>query len=77
MWLRLRQMLVKEFIQVFRDKRTRFILFGPPIIQMVIFGYAATLEIQHVPIGDSRLRKFAGKPRLRFALRGQPLLRRS
>ncbi len=50
MWLRLREMLVKEFIQVFRDKRTRFLLFGPPIIQMVIFGYAATLEIQHVPI---------------------------
>jgi ABC-2 type transport system permease protein len=50
MWLRLRQMLIKEFIQVFRDKRTRFLLFGPPIIQMVLFGYAATLEIQHVPI---------------------------
>jgi ABC-2 type transport system permease protein len=50
MWLRLREMLVKEFIQVFRDKRTRFLLFGPPIIQMVIFGYAATLEIQHMPI---------------------------
>jgi ABC-2 type transport system permease protein len=49
MWLRLRAMLVKEFIQVFRDKRTRFLLFGPPIIQMVIFGYAATLDIQHVP----------------------------
>ena len=46
---RLRQMLIKEFIQVFRDKRTRFVLFGPPIIQMVIFGYAATLEIKHVP----------------------------
>lgn len=50
MWLRLRQMLIKEFIQVIRDKRSRFLLIGPPIIQMVIFGYAATLEIQHVPI---------------------------
>jgi len=48
MWLRLRQMLIKEFIQVFRDKRTRFLLFGPPLIQMVIFGYAANLEIEHV-----------------------------
>jgi ABC-2 type transport system permease protein len=46
---RLRQMLIKEFIQVFRDKRTRFVLLGPPIIQMLIFGYAATLEIKHVP----------------------------
>ena len=46
---RLKQMLIKEFIQVFRDKRTRFLLFGPPIIQMLIFGYAATFEIYHVP----------------------------
>jgi ABC-2 type transport system permease protein len=46
---RLRHMLIKEFIQVFRDKRARFFLFGPPIIQMLVFGYAATLEIKHVP----------------------------
>ncbi len=47
---RLRQMLIKEFIQVFRDKRTRFVLIVPPIIQLLIFGYAATFEIHHVPI---------------------------
>ncbi|MFY9980304.1 MAG: hypothetical protein WAK22_18900, partial [Candidatus Sulfotelmatobacter sp.] len=49
MWGRLKQMLIKEVIQVFRDKRTRFLLFGPPIIQMLMFGYAATFEIYHVP----------------------------
>ncbi len=47
---RLRQMLIKELIQVFRDKRPRAVLLGPPIIQMLIFGYAATLEIRHVPM---------------------------
>lgn len=46
---RLRGMLFKEFIQVFRDKRSRFLLFGPPVIQMLVFGYAATLEIRHIP----------------------------
>ena len=46
---RLRGMLIKEFIQVFRDKRTRFLLFGPPVIQMLVFGYAATLDIRHIP----------------------------
>ena len=46
---RLKQMLIKEFIQVFRDKRTRAILLGPPIIQMLVFGYAANYEIRHVP----------------------------
>lgn len=48
MWSRLKQMLIKEIIQVFRDKRTRFVLFAPPIIQMLVFGYAATFEIHNV-----------------------------
>ena len=49
MFARLKQMLIKEFIQVLRDKRTRFLLVGPPIIQMMVFGYAANYEIRHVP----------------------------
>ncbi len=49
MLARLKQMLIKEFIQVLRDKRTRIILIVPPIVQMLIFGYAATYEIRHVP----------------------------
>jgi ABC-2 type transport system permease protein len=49
MFARLKQMLIKEVIQVVRDKRTRIILIVPPIVQMLIFGYAATYEIRHVP----------------------------
>lgn len=49
MLARIKQMVIKEFIQVFRDKRTRIILIVPPIVQMLIFGYAATFEIGHVP----------------------------
>lgn len=45
---RIRQMLKKEFIQTLRDPHTRWLLFGPALIQMVIFGYAATMEIKHV-----------------------------
>lgn len=50
MWKRLREMLKKELIQVLRDKRARILLVGPPLIQTLIFGYAATLEIKHVPV---------------------------
>jgi len=50
MLARMKQMIIKEFVQVFRDKRTRAILIGPPIIQMLVFGYAATFEVHHVPI---------------------------
>ncbi|MGA9062385.1 MAG: ABC transporter permease [Terracidiphilus sp.] len=48
MFSRMKQMIIKEFIQVIRDKRTRVILILPPIVQMLIFGYAATFEIRHV-----------------------------
>jgi ABC-2 type transport system permease protein len=48
MLARLWQMLIKEFLQVLRDKRARTLLIGPPIIQMLVFGYAATFEIRDV-----------------------------
>ncbi len=44
---RIQTMLVKEFIQVFRDPRMQIILFVPPILQLLIFGYAATTDIKH------------------------------
>ena len=47
---RIRHLLKKEFIQTLRDPHMRFLLIGPPIIQMLVFGYAATMEIRHVPI---------------------------
>ena len=47
---RIRCMLTKEFIQTLRDPRTRWMLVGPPIIQMLVFGYAATLDVKHVEL---------------------------
>lgn len=50
MFRRILQMVIKEFIQVLRDRRARITLFVPPLIQTLIFGYAATYEIRHVPM---------------------------
>jgi len=47
---RIHQMIRKEFIQTLRDPHTRWLLFGPALIQMVVFGYAATMEIKHVSL---------------------------
>jgi len=47
---RVGQMLRKEFIQTLRDPHTRFLLVGPPVVQMFVFGYAATLEVKHVSL---------------------------
>ncbi len=40
----------KEFYHIFRDKRTLFILFGMPIVQIMLFGFAITNEINNVDI---------------------------
>lgn len=45
---RIAQLLIKEFLQLKRDKSARFRLFVPPVIQMLLFGYAATFEIFNV-----------------------------
>lgn len=45
MYRRIRQILIKEFLQLRRDRWARFRLLVPPIIQMLLFGYAATFEV--------------------------------
>ncbi|MGA9723995.1 MAG: ABC transporter permease [Candidatus Binatus sp.] len=45
---RLRQILIKEFIHLFRDRHARFSLIVPPLLQMLIFGYAASYEVNRV-----------------------------
>ncbi len=47
----------KEFKHIFRDKRTLVILFGMPIVLVVLFGFAITTEINNAQIGILNLSK--------------------
>ena len=49
MFARIRHMMIKEFLQLRRDKFARFRLLVPPLVQMLIYGYAATFEVYRVP----------------------------
>lgn len=40
----------KEFLHIFRDYRTLFILFGIPAAQILIFGYAVSMDIRNAGI---------------------------
>lgn len=40
----------KEFYHILRDRRSLFILFGMPIVQVMLFGFAITNEINNVDI---------------------------
>lgn len=41
----------KEFLHIWRDKRTMFILLGMPVVQIVIFGFALTNEVKNTQVG--------------------------
>ena len=43
-------LIVKELLAVLRDAKSRMVLIGPPLIQLMVFGYAATFDLSHVPI---------------------------
>jgi len=49
----MKQLLVfirKEFFHVFRDRRTLLIMFGLPVVQIVLFGFALTNEVKNIRI---------------------------
>lgn len=45
---RIREMIKKEFIELFRDKRMRGIVFIIPLIQLFVFGYAVTTDVNNI-----------------------------
>lgn len=45
-----RGFVIKEFYHIFRDKRTMLILFGMPVIQLILFGFAIRNEITDAKI---------------------------
>jgi ABC-2 type transport system permease protein len=49
MFERLYVMLMKEFLELKRDRWAMFRLIVPLVIQMLVFGYAATFTVYHVP----------------------------
>jgi len=49
-WLRIRELVRKEFIQLLRDKRYRVLLFVAPFIQMLIFGYVVNYDIRNIRV---------------------------
>ncbi len=50
----MRVFILKEFLQIFRDKRTMVILFGIPVVQVLLFGFALKNELKnaHIAIFD-------------------------
>lgn len=50
MFIRIASLVKKEFLALFSDKRSRFVVIVPPLLQLIVFSYAATFDLNHVPL---------------------------
>ena len=49
-WLRIRELVRKEFILLFRDSRNRRVLVAAPIIMLLLFGYVVNYDIRDIRV---------------------------
>jgi ABC-2 type transport system permease protein len=63
---------IKEFLALLRDKRSRFVLIGPPIAQLLVFGYAATFDVNNVPVAIYDEDRGGAARQLAARLQGSP-----
>jgi len=47
---RIPALIIKELLTLFRDPKGRIILIGPPLLQLIIFSFAVTLEVKNVSL---------------------------
>ncbi len=79
MFGRILALVIKEFLALFKDKRSRFVVIVPPLIQLLVFGYAASFDLSHIAYAvydrdggyaaRELLARFEGSPS--FALTGR------
>lgn len=79
MWERILEIVRKELRQTLRDPRRRILLIGPPLIQLVVFGYAVNMDVENgrlawmdmdgTPLSRELLAAFAGSPNFRIVAR--------
>ena len=47
----------KEFLHIFRDIRTLIILFGIPVVQILVFGFVVSTDLKNAPVAFLDLSK--------------------
>ena len=51
MFKRILALLKKEFILIFNNRQSRMLIIVPPLLQLLIFGYAVTMEVKNINMG--------------------------
>jgi ABC-2 type transport system permease protein len=50
MWPQVLALIVKELLALLRDAKSRSVLIAPPLVQLMLFGYGATYDLDRVPM---------------------------
>src|SRR5579872_464846 len=70
MWERIHVILRKEFIQALREPRMRILLFLPPLLQLILFGFAVNLDVDHARIAWMDMDRTPESRDLRYRFEG-------
>jgi ABC-2 type transport system permease protein len=65
-------LMIKEFLSLLKDKKSRIVVVVPPIFQLIVFGYAATFDLTHVPYAVYNEDRGAAAQELLARFRGSP-----
>ena len=69
-WERIWEIVRKELKQSLREPRMRATLFVPPLVQLLVFGYAVSLDVDHARIAWMDLDRSAESRELREQFTG-------
>jgi len=75
MWRRILALALKEFITLLKEGRSRAVLIVPPLVQLLVFGYAASYDLKQVPYALYNEDPGPTGRRLAAMLRGSPSFR--
>jgi ABC-2 type transport system permease protein len=69
--------MIKEFLSLLKDKKSRVVVIVPPLLQLIVFGYAATFDLSHVRYAVYDEDRGRGAQTLLAAFRGSQNFRES
>lgn len=69
---RIAALAFKELLAILKDKKSRFVLIVPPIVQLLVFGYAASFDLNNIPVAIYNEDRSAPSRELIARLTGSP-----
>lgn len=73
---RILALVAKEFLALLKDRRSRIVLIVPPLVQLLVFGYAATFDLKDVPFAVYNEDRGPASRELLAEFDGSPTFRR-